>query len=77
VVISVRVHPRASRARVLRTDGGLEVWVHAAAAGGAANRAVLEAVAAEFGVSGSAVSLRTGARGRVKLIEIDLPAKPG
>lgn len=75
MVISVRVHPRASRARVVRTDGGLEVWVHEAAVDGEANRAVLEAIAVEFGVPKSAVLLRTGARSRVKLVEVALPAR--
>jgi uncharacterized protein len=75
VVISVHVHPRASRARVERNAGGLEIWVHEAAANGAANRAVLDAVAAEYGVPGSAVRLRTGARSRTKLIEVALPAR--
>ena len=70
MLITVRVHARASRERVLRSEAGLEVWVHAAAADGAANRAVLQAVAKELGVPGSAVSLRTGARARVKLIEV-------
>ncbi|HYM66433.1 MAG TPA: DUF167 domain-containing protein [Patescibacteria group bacterium] len=71
-MISVRVHPRASRARVERNEGGLEIWVHQPALDGEANRAVLEAVAAEYGVPRSAVRLRTGARGRTKLVEVDI-----
>ena len=48
----------------------MEVWVHQPAADGAANRAVLQAVARELGVPVSKVSLRTGARARTKLIEV-------
>jgi len=45
--------------------------VHAAAVDGAANRAVVEAVAAELGVPPSSVRIRTGARSRTKLIEVE------
>ena len=38
---------------------------------GAANEAVLGAVARELGVAEGAVRLRSGARGRTKVVEID------
>lgn len=69
-LITVRVHPRASRARAEWKDGGLEVWITAPPVEGRANRAVLEAVARELGVPPSAVTLRSGARSRVKLVEV-------
>ena len=69
--ITVRVHPRASRARTEWREGVLEVWVTAAPVAGAANRAVLEAVARTLGIAPSAVSLRSGARGRVKVVEAE------
>jgi len=70
VLVTVRVHPRASNARVVRHGDMLEVWVHAPAADGAANKAVLAAVAKELDVPVSALRLRTGARSRNKLIEV-------
>ena len=48
----------------------LEVWVNAPPVEGAANQAVLEAVAKEMGVRPSAVSLRSGARSRTKVFEV-------
>lgn len=48
----------------------LEVWVSAPPVEGAANQAVLEAVAKELGVRLSAVSLRSGARSRTKVVEV-------
>jgi uncharacterized protein len=55
---------------VVRLRDQLEVWVSAPAAEGAANRAVLEAVAEELGVAPSKVRLRSGARSRTKLVEV-------
>jgi uncharacterized protein (TIGR00251 family) len=81
VVISVRVHPRASRARFSWKDGVLELWVCAPPAEGAANKAILAAVAGHFDVPESRVRLRSGARSRTKLVEVDkgdarLPSLP-
>ena len=70
MVITVRVHPRASRAKASWDGDVLELWVTAPPAEGAANQAVLKAVARELGVRASAVSLRSGARGRVKLVNV-------
>jgi uncharacterized protein YggU (UPF0235/DUF167 family) len=70
MLITVRVHPRASRAKIEQTGGGLEVWVTAPPAGGAANAAVLKAVAAHLDVPVSAVSIKSGAGGRTKVVEV-------
>ena len=70
MLISVRVHPRASRARTEWKGDVLEVWVNPPPVEGAANEAVLEAVAKEMGVRPSAVSLRSGARSRTKVFEV-------
>jgi len=70
-VISVPVHPRASRTRSLWKDGLLELWVNAPPVEGAANEAVLAAVAKHFDVPESRVRLRSGAHSRLKLVEVD------
>ena len=70
MVIRVRVHPRASRARSSWNDGVLEMWVTAPPVEGAANRAVVAAVARRFKVAESKVRIRSGGRSRVKLVEV-------
>ena len=70
-MISVPVHPRASRTRSLWKDGLLELWVNAPPVEGAANEAVLAAVAKLFDVPESRVRLRSGAHSRLKLVEVD------
>jgi uncharacterized protein len=69
--IRVRAHPGASRER-LRWDGAtLHVWVTARAVDGAANRALLRAVAAGLGVRRPSVRLVSGERGRDKAVEVE------
>ncbi|MGA8921781.1 MAG: DUF167 domain-containing protein [Candidatus Dormiibacterota bacterium] len=70
MLITVRVHPRASRARTEWKGEVLEVWVNAPPVEGAANQSVLEAVAKEMGVRLPAVSLRSGAHSRTKVVEV-------
>ena len=69
-MIRIRVHPRASRARSSWSDGVLDLWVTAPPVDGAANRAVVAAVAKRFKVAESKVRLRSGGRSRVKLVEV-------
>jgi uncharacterized protein len=69
-LITVRVHPRASRAKTSWNGTVLEVWVTSPPVGGAANKAVLKAVADELDVPVSAVTLRSGANGRTKVVEV-------
>jgi len=71
LVISVRVHPRAAQARSSWNYGVLEVWVTAPPVDGAANNAVVAAVARHFRVPASRVRLRSGGRSRKKLVEVD------
>lgn len=73
LTLSVRAHPRAARERVEWRGDVLHVWVHAAPAGGEANRAVLDAVARSLGVPASSVRLLSGARGRDKRFAVDRP----
>lgn len=75
MLITVRVHARASRSKTSWNGSLLEVWVTAPPVGGAANKAVLKAVADQLGVPVSAVSLRSGEHGRTKMVEVlDAPA---
>ena len=71
MLITVRVHPRASRTKTAWKDGVLEVWVTTPPVEGAANRSVVEAVARHLGVRPSSVRLRSGSRGRTKLVEVE------
>ena len=74
--LAVRVRPGARQERVGgRWDGprgpALLVAVRARAVDGKANAAVLEAVAAVFGLPKAAVGLVSGHRGRDKVVELD------
>jgi uncharacterized protein YggU (UPF0235/DUF167 family) len=74
--IALRVKPGSSRTAVGgRYDGpsgpALVVAVTARAVDGQATKAVLTAVAAEFGVRRSAVRLVRGATSRDKLVEVE------
>jgi uncharacterized protein len=70
VEIAVRVHPRASRQRLLWDGVTLEAWVTAPAVEGAANEALLRAVAAALGLRRSSVALVAGERGRLKRLRL-------
>jgi uncharacterized protein YggU (UPF0235/DUF167 family) len=69
--IAVRAHPGASRERLEWRGEVLHVWVNGRATGGAANRAVLRAVAESLRLRASAVRLVAGERARDKLIVVD------
>jgi uncharacterized protein len=69
--LTVRAHPRSSR-RQLRWDGQtLEAWVTEPAAGNAANRALISAIAEWLNVPRSAVRLVAGHRSRAKVVEVE------
>jgi uncharacterized protein len=78
-LITIRVHPGASRARVggLHAEPGHEhvlgVWVTQRAVDGKATEAALDAVADVLGVSRRAVRLVRGDRSRVKVVEVSDP----
>jgi hypothetical protein len=74
--LAVRVRPGARQERVGgRWDGprgpALVVAVRARSVDGKANAAVLEAVAAVFGLPKAVVELVSGHRGRDKVLELD------
>jgi uncharacterized protein YggU (UPF0235/DUF167 family) len=70
MLITVRVHPGASRSKTSWDGKLLEVWVTARPVGGAANKAMLKAVADQLDVPVTAVVLRSGGRGRTKVVEV-------
>jgi uncharacterized protein YggU (UPF0235/DUF167 family) len=49
----------------------LHIWVSQRAVEGAANRAVMEAVARMFGVGSSSVTIAAGRRGRNKVLVVE------
>jgi hypothetical protein len=70
--VTVHVHPGASTASVRGSyNGTLVVRVRARAIEGAANEAVLAAVAQAFNVRPSAVRLVRGSGSRTKVLDID------
>ena len=71
--ITVRVRPGASRAAVggRYGNGELVVTVTARPVDGAANRAVVAAVAGAFGVARRAVDVVSGDRSRTKIVSVD------
>ena len=71
VRVQLRVHPGARRQRVEWVDNVLHVWVTAPAVEGAANSAMVRAVARWTGRPPSAVRLVAGSRGRTKLVDVE------
>jgi len=70
-LISVKVHPKASRDRVLALgENSYEVWTTAAPERNAANSAVRRLLADTLGVPQSAVLLRRGHTSRHKVFEV-------
>ena len=71
VRIAVRVRPGSARPGVGgEHDGALVVRVSEPAVDGKATAAVLASVAAAFGVGRRSVTLVTGARSRVKILDV-------
>ncbi len=74
MMITVRVTPNSKKESVKPTgEGSYAVKVREKAIGGRANSAVVKAIAGYFNVSGSAVLIVRGLKGREKSIEITLP----
>ncbi len=69
--VTVRVVPRSSRRAVEAGPDGIVVRVQAPPEGGRATEEARRALAEALGVPPSGVSLRTGARSRTKVFEIE------
>ena len=71
--LTIVVKPNARRTKVEKiTDGSYKISVNAPATEGKANEAVIAALAEHFNVAKSAVQILNGAKGRKKLVEIDI-----
>jgi uncharacterized protein len=72
VILQVRVKPRARVSELLRGDGGEWIaHVTAQPVEGKANAELIDLVARHFGCARSAVSIKSGASGRIKLVRIE------
>ena len=74
IVIAVRVKPNARVSSLEEVEGG--VWLarlKSPPVDGKANEELLELIARHFGCRKSAVSLKSGASARLKLVRIDPP----
>ena len=69
--ITVIVHPRAGRERLLWDGRELQLWITPPPVEGAANAATVRAVASWLEVSPNRVHLVSGQRGRRKLIDVE------
>ncbi|HET9454266.1 MAG TPA: DUF167 domain-containing protein [Gemmatimonadaceae bacterium] len=71
VRFGVRVQPRAARSGVVGGYGdAIKVRITAPAVEGAANDALVELLAATFGVRADAVTIVAGAKARSKIVEL-------
>jgi uncharacterized protein (TIGR00251 family) len=71
VVFSVRVQPRASENEISgETEGALRIRLRAPASEGRANESLVAFLAEVLNTSKAAVRILSGARGRVKRIEV-------
>lgn len=66
----VRVHPRASRAKLELRDGLLHVYVTSPPVEGAANDAVVRLVSRCLGVAPSRLEIRSGSKSRNKSLVV-------
>lgn len=69
--LSVRLTPTASQNKIeTLSDGTLKVWVTAPPINGAANTALIELLAKQYGVAKTRIRVVRGFKSRTKTIEI-------
>jgi uncharacterized protein (TIGR00251 family) len=74
VILQVKVKPNARASSLTReADGTWTARVQAPPVDGKANDELIRLVAAHFGCAKSAVTIKSGASGRLKRIEIGAP----
>ncbi|HEX5435833.1 MAG TPA: DUF167 domain-containing protein [Gemmatimonadaceae bacterium] len=72
-VLQIKVKPNARTSALAQGPEG--IWlahIKSAPVDGKANRELVALVAAHFGCARSAVSIKSGASGRMKLVQVDL-----
>ncbi len=75
ILVSIRVHPGASREVLRLLPGGtLDARLRARPINGKANDALVDLLAGRLGLRAREVRIAHGARERQKLLEIDLPS---
>lgn len=68
--IQVMVKPGAKNEKILESDDGLVVYLHARAHDGEANVALVKALSDYYGVSKSCVKILRGQKSHQKMVEI-------
>jgi uncharacterized protein (TIGR00251 family) len=68
--IQVTVKPGAKNEKILESDDGLVVYLHARAHDGEANVALVKALSDYYGVSKSCVKILRGQKSHQKMVEI-------
>ena len=72
VVLQIRVKPRSRVSELVRASGGEWIaHVTSPPVDGKANAEVIALVAAHFGCAKAAVSIKSGASGRTKLVRVE------
>jgi hypothetical protein len=73
-VLQVKVKPNARASSLVQAEDG--TWLaqlKSPPVDGKANQELIALVAARFGCAKSAVTIRSGASGRMKLVQVDAP----
>lgn len=74
MLIQVRVKPKARRSELVQaSDGTWTAMLKAPPVDGKANAELVALVAERFGCRKAAVSIKSGASGRMKLVRIEAP----
>lgn len=68
--IQVIVKPGAKQEKIVESDDGLIMYLHARAHDGEANTALIKALADYYGISKSCVEILRGQKSHQKLVEI-------
>jgi uncharacterized protein (TIGR00251 family) len=72
IVLQIRVKPRSRVSELVRGSGGEWIaHVTAAPVDGKANAELIGLVARHFGCAKSAVSIKSGTSGRIKLVKVE------
>lgn len=70
MIVQVMVKPGAKNEKIVSTDEGLVVYLHARAHDSEANEALVKALAKYYGVSKSCVEIKRGQKSHRKMVEI-------